>query len=559
MYITEVLSKGKGGKRYRSILLRENYRDGSKVKSKTLAVLTKLPRLAIEALRRAIDPSKLSLESLGGAEDRELELRCGESFAAVWVVTELAKRLGIDKALGVTFEAELALWQVIARVLQPAVSLLAMVRLALGNAAAAVLGWRKSFSEDDLYATGSWLEGRQHIIERRLWEARPAKARSELFLYDVTSSYLEGEHNELGAYGYNRDGKRGKQQLVVGLLADEEGEPCAVKVFPGNTSDVKTFGQQVEKVKKEFGCTEVTLVGDRGIIRGPQIADLKAAGLHYISALTKPQIEKLLAEDILQLGLFDEKICEVLSPEGRRYLLRRNPVRQQEIEKNRGEKHQAIEQALNEANQYLATHPRAKVEVQQKKILSRIAKLQVPWLTVTVTTRLLALSSDEALKSELSRLDGCYVIHTDLKPSTASAQVVHDRYKDLATVERDFRTLKTGHLEFRPWFVCKEENTQAHALTSMLALKIRRHMEQAWSTLECTVEEGLSELATLCVTELVHSPTNKVVARILPRPSMRQLALLDALGLSLPQTPPVARVTVGTRKKIQSERKTNKN
>ena len=133
---------------------------------------------------------------------------------------------------------------------------------------------------------------------------------------------------------------------------------------------------------------------------------------------------------------------------------------------------------------------------------------------------------------------------------------MHDRYKDLALVERDFRTLKTGHLELRPWFVCTEDNTQAHALTSMLALKVRRHLEQAWWPLEVTVEEGLRDLEKLCVMELIHPQSGEVIARQVPEPSASQQRLLAALKLSLPSTVPEAQVTVGTRKKINQVRKT---
>jgi len=177
------------------------------------------------------------------------------------------------------------------------------------------------------------------------------------------------------------------------------------------------------------------------------------------------------------------------------------------------------------------------------------------WLKLTTRKQRLVLSLDAPALQAAAQLDGCYVVETDLKAAQADAQTIHDRYKDLAFVERDFRTLKTGHLEFRPWFVCTEDNTQAHALTSMLALKVRRYLERAWWPLEVTVEEGLRELETLCVMELVHPESGKVVARQVPEPSARQKQLLDALNLELPPTVPQAEVVVGTRKKINKVRK----
>ena len=165
-----------------------------------------------------------SLDELADASADTLRLRSAESFGALWTVDQIARQLGIKKALGVTREAELSYWQVLARLLRPGGSLLAMVRLAATCAAAALLGWRRAFTEDDMYANGTWLEGRHALIERRLWQTRLTPPKDQLFLYDVTSSYLEGNYNALAAWGYNRDGKKGKKQIVVGLLTDSWNE-----------------------------------------------------------------------------------------------------------------------------------------------------------------------------------------------------------------------------------------------------------------------------------------------------------------------------------------------
>jgi hypothetical protein len=556
MFITEVVSKGKHGKSYISILLRESYRVGSAVKSKTLAVLTHLPVHVLEAVRHAVAQPADSFPKLAEASDHSLQLRQGQSLGALWTVDQLAQQLGIQKALGVTPEAELSYWQVLARVLRPGTSLLAMIRLATTCAAAALLGWRRPFTEDDLYANGSWLEGRHAVIERRLWQARPAPPKDQLFLYDVTSSYLEGDYNALAAWGYNRDHKEGKKQVVVGLLTDSQGEPVSIQVYRGNTSDLKTFGQQVHKIKEELGCEGVTLVGDRGMIRTDQKAVAQKAEFHFVTALTKPQIQKLLAQKVFQLEFFEEQVHEVLGEDGRRYVLRRNPVRQQELQRAREQKQQALETALKKANTYLHEHRRAKVATQRRLLAARLESFRVQdWLKLTVRRQRLVLTPDAQALQAAAQLDGCYVVETDLQASQADAQTIHDRYKDLAFVERDFRTLKSGHLEFRPWFVCTEDNTQAHALTSMLALKVRRHLERAWWPLEVTMEEGLRELEKLCVMELIHPQSGQVVARQVPEPTVLQKQLLEALKINLPSTVPEAKVTVGTRKKINQARK----
>jgi hypothetical protein len=560
MFIARVLSKGNDGQSYTSILLRESYRVGSKVKSRTLAVLTKLPAYLIDVIGRALKQASAdSLQTVADQSLGSLQLRTAESFGAVWVATQITERVGINPALGVTQQAQLALWQVVARVLRPGISILGMVRLATTCAAAAVLRWNQPFTEDHLYRNGAWLEGRHAIIEKRLWEAAP-RQREQLYLYDVTSSYLEGEHNALGDWGYCRDGKKGKQQVVVGMLTDGQGDPCAVKVYPGNTSDLNTFADQVHKLRKSFGCQGVTLVGDRGMIRSQQMEQALAAGFHYITALTKPQIDALLRKGTFQIELFEEQVTEVVGVDDRRYILRRNPVRAQEIDASRSSKAQAMASRLDKANEYLRQHPRAKVQTRQRALEAKIKRLGVEgWLSVKAEQRQLSLEANAAARLEESRLDGCYVIHTDLPKQAAAAQTVHDRYKDLALVERDFRTMKTGHLEFRPWFVVTEDNTHAHALTSMLALKVRRLLEQAWQKLDITVEEGLRELERLNVMELIATDSKAVVARVLPQPTHLQQQLLDALKIKLPEKVPTAKVTVGTRVKLPDRRKKPKN
>src|SRR5205807_3961670 len=192
-----------------------------------------------------------------------------------------------------------------------------------------------AFDEDALYENLDWLAGAQARIEERLFAQRTKTTPVSLFLYDVTSSYLEGTQNAFAAFGYNRDGKKGKRQIVIGLLCDQDGHPVSIEVFPGNTQDPHTFAPQLAKVKTRFGVHEITFVGDRGMIKGQQIEDLAQQGFHYITAITKPQIEKLLRQGTLQMDLFDQELAEVLTDEGIRYVLRRNPVRAQEVRDTR--------------------------------------------------------------------------------------------------------------------------------------------------------------------------------------------------------------------------------
>src|SRR5438093_11112409 len=270
----------RGGKTYTRHLLRESYRANGKVLHRTIANVSQCSAAEIEAMRLALR-HKEDLEHLGTVQDA-VTLKQGMSFGAVWTVYHVARRLGIEQALGTTREGKLALWQVMARVIDQG-SRLSAVRLAMAHAACDVLGLG-TFDEDALYENLDWLAGVQASVEDRLFAQRTQTKPVSLFLYDVTSSYLEGTHNALAAFGSNRDGKKGKMQIVIALLCDEDGHPVSIEVFPGNTQDPRTFASQLEKVKVRFGVTAITFVGDRGMIKGQQMADLAKHGFHYITA-----------------------------------------------------------------------------------------------------------------------------------------------------------------------------------------------------------------------------------------------------------------------------------
>ena len=281
----------RGGKTYTRHLLRESYRANGKVLHRTLANVSHCSETEIEAIRLALR-HKGELEHLGTIQDA-ITLQQGPSFGAVWTVYHVARRLGIAQALGTTREGKLALWQVIARVIDQG-SRLSAVRLAMAHAACDVLGLG-TFNEDALYENLDWLAGAQARIEDRLFAQRQKTKPASLFLYDVTSSYLEGTHNALAAFGYNRDGKKGKPQIVIGLLCDEDGHPVSIEVFPGNTQDPRTVAAQLEKLQGRFGVTAITFVGDRGMIKGQQVEDLAQHGFHYITAITKSRLTNCCA------------------------------------------------------------------------------------------------------------------------------------------------------------------------------------------------------------------------------------------------------------------------
>lgn len=549
MYITKPSRTSQNGKTYQTVLLRESYREGGRVKNRTIANLTHCKPEEIAAIELALQ-HKGDLAALASASPT-VTLRAGSSVGGVYTVYQIAKRLGIERALGSSPAGRLALWQVVARVLEQG-SRLSAVRLAKRHAACDIVGIRRGFDEDDLYANLSWLSEQQERIEDTLFKNRYGKVTPELFLYDVTSSYLEGRCNALAAYGYNRDGKKGKKQIVLGLLCDAAGLPVSVEVFSGQTQDTQTFAAQVRKVAQRFGGRRVTLVGDRGMIKRAGIEELSAEGFHFITAITKPQIETLLKAGTLQLDLFDEELCEV-EENHTRYILRRNPQRAEEMAASRADKQRRVEALVRLHNTYLQEHPQARVETAQRRIHAKIERLRIDtWLSVEATERTLVLRVDEARRQEVARLDGCYVIRTDLPRAVADTETVHDRYKDLARVEWAFRTWKTTYLELRPVYVRTEANTRGHALVVMLAYWIVRELERAWAAFDLTVQEGIRQLATVCTVEVAIN--NQTTCHQIPEPSEQSKPLLESLNITIPKVLPHHNVRVVTRKKLPSRR-----
>ena len=537
----------RNGKTYRRALLRNSYRKNGKVHHDTIANLSMCSAEEIEAIKFALK-NKKNLTALKIPQEK-IQTRQGLSMGAVWLLYQLAKRLGIEKALGRLKEAKLALWMVIAAVIG-SVSRLSATRLAQSHAACDILRL-DGFCEDDLYGALDWLNENQNRIEDRLFKDRYKNKTPNLFLYDVTSSYFEGQKNELAAYGYNRDGKKGKKQIVIGLLTDDEGYPVSCEVFQGNTKDTQTFKSQVDKVAKRFGIEKVTFVGDRGMIKSAQISELSAED-YFITALTKPQIEKLLKEGIFQMQLFDKDICEVIE-EGLRYVLRRNPIRAKEIQENRQSKLTAVKKLCAQKTQYLAEHPRAKVHVAKRQIKQLMAKVKIDkWSKVRVKGRSFRVEINETELKELEKLDGCYAIKTNLSAEEVTKETIHDRYKSLAEVEWAFRTMKTSLLHIRSIYVRKANRTRAHVFSIMLAYMIAFELRRLWHDIEFTIEEGIEELCSLCATDVI---IGSLSVQTIPRPRENCQMLLEKAGITLPDAIPSRKATVFTIKKLVEERR----
>jgi transposase len=544
MYIDTAFST-QGGKTYRRYLLRESYREGGKVKHRTIANLSQCSEAEIAAIKLALG-HKGQLAQLGSLQD--LHVQQGSRIGAVFSLKVAAQRLGLVRGLGGQRPGKLALWQVMARLLAQG-SRLSAVRLAERHAAADILGL-ETFNEDHLYQNLAWLADHQEEIEQRLFRQRYGAAPPQLFLYDVTSSYLEGCNNILAAFGYNRDGKKGKQQLVIGLLTGPEGAPVAVRVFAGNTADPKTVAEQIRTLAHGFGVSKVTLVGDRGMLKLPQIEALQHHEFHYITAITKSQIRQHLKTGAFQMHLFDQKLAEV-EIDNVRYILRRNPQRLIEMAQARQKKLESLNLRLTNKQQYLQEHPRANPDIARKKLVDYAKILKIDsWAKVTLNDRTLALATDAAACAHDTQLDGCYVLQTDVPGPSAPADLIHQRYKDLAQVERAFRTFKNGHLEIRPTFVQTEASTRGHVFVVMLAYLLERELDHYWGHLNLTVSEALDELGSLRGVELTLGPA---ACQQVPRATGLAQQLLTSAQITLPQALPLRRVHVATRKKLSKD------
>ncbi len=555
MYIDDQTT-GSGDRSYRRVLLRESYREDGKVKTRTIGNISTSSDEEIEAIKIALK-MKADLPALKAISEGDCEN--SKSVGAVAALYQVTQKLGIAKALGRSTEAFLCLWMVIARFFG-AKSRLAAVRYANIHAACEILGL-KPFNENHLYSALDWLYENQERVEKKLFNYQKkynkSKPNSNVYLYDLSSSYLEGDKNELAAFGYNRDGKKGKKQICHGLLTDSNGDPISVEVFKGNTSDSKTLESQLEKLKKRFKCKYITIVGDKGMIKKAEINAIENNKyLNYITTITKPQIRSLVKKGTIQYELFDETLAEICDTKNSlRYLLRCNPVRCEEIRENRLKKLKFLREKLVEANEYLSEHPRAKTETQIKKIGALVKRFKAQKYFIVepdpANPRYLAFKILLNELREVRKLDGCYVVKTDLPIDAAEAQEVHDRYKDLIYVELAFRREK-DELDLRPIFLRTKERTCAHFSVAMLSYKTQLYFRDAWADMDITIDEGLKHLATIVANKI--QIANRTINRV-PKPNSTCQELLDKLGVRIPTFLPNIEFDVVTKAKLPNRRK----
>jgi transposase len=288
------------------------------------------------------------------------------------------------------------------------------------------------------------------------------------------------------------------------------------------------------------------------MIKTEQIADLDEEKFFYITATTKPQMETLLKQGVIQMELFAEKLCEIQN-DGIRYILRKNPVRAKEISDGRNKKLEKIRKIADERNRYLSEHPKANVATAISLVNERIEKLNISGFTkIDASGRELAVRIDEDTLNEIAILDGCYVIRSNLPADQGSMEIIHRRYKDLANVEWAFRTMKSDTIELRPIHVRRKPRTRAHAFIAMLSYIIEKHLREKWKDVNVTVEEGIHELSSInCISIKVGGVKYNQV----PEPRELGSKLLNALSVTLPKAIPNSGICVSTRKKLELKRK----
>jgi transposase len=463
-----------------TILLRDSYREGDKVKKRTIGNLSSLSMDKVELIRQVLRGTPLvPVTDL-------FENVSSSHHGNVKAVHTAMKRLGMDKLIGTRpcRERDLVLSMVAARIVEPD-SKLATSRWWNTTTLPELFGVTDA-KEAELYAAMDWLQTRQGLIEKKL-AARHLK-EGGLVLYDLSSSYMEGTHCPLAARGYNRDGKQGKLQVNYGLLTNPQGIPVAISAFSGNTSDPKTVMEQVTKVREDFSLAKMVLVGDRGMISQKHIDTLcNEEGLEWITALKSGAIRKLINNDALQLGFFDEKnLFEFTHPDypGERLIACRNT----DLAKLRGYKRQSLLDAtISELEKIRKSVEggrlvgKDKIGVRTGKIINKYKMAKHIELDIQETAITWEIKKDNV--QEERALDGIYIIRTSInKEHMDSADTVRN-YKSLSQVERAFRSMKSIDLEVRPIYHRLESRVRAHLFLCMLSYYVKWHMMEAWRPL----------------------------------------------------------------------------
>jgi Transposase DDE domain len=478
-----------------AVLLRESYREGGKVKKRTLANLSKLPQALIEGIGALIAGGKVAAPEAGRQEEHGFEIVRSLPHGHVAAVRGMMRKLGLGRTLQGRTQVErrvrdLIEAMIIQRIIAPG-SKLAFHRALAPETATSSLALSVGLTqvaEREVYAALDWLIEQQPRIEAAL--AKKHLVDGTLVLYDVSSSYMEGRCCPLAKYGYSRDHRSDRLQIVYGLLCAMDGTPVAVEVFEGDTSDPQTLREQVDKLRWRFKLSHVALVGDRGMITSARIAqELTPAGLDWISCLRAPQIAALAGEQgPLQMSLFDERdLAEITSPEfpGERLIACRNPT----LAAERGRKRLALLESTERQLVRIAAavarkpakHDAATIGLAVGAAIDK-HKVKKHFALDIADGRFAFRRREDEIAAE-ARLDGIYVVRTSLAADKLASEQAVAAYKSLALIERAFRTLKGVDMQVRPVHHWLSRRVRAHVFLCMLAYYVEHHMRLALAPL----------------------------------------------------------------------------
>jgi len=466
-------------------LLRTSYWDkkAKKVKHKSFGRIGGLSYEALKAIQAALRGDAKILTS-----EEDIRIISSKEYGASYAVLQLAKELGLDKTI---YSKTNEQWVKDSLAMIAGRLVYAGSKLSLTNRYKDTALWELCGVEGVVdvdkhcYVAMDRLLERQPAIQQKL--AAKHFDGNALVLYDITSSYFEGEYDEsrIVKFGYNRDRKRGHEQMVIGLICTSKGCPIAVEVFPGNTKDETTVEAKIAEIQKRYQVTELIFVGDRGMVTQANIERTKdVKGLNTISALTHPQITELLSRKVIQTDMFDEKnILEVIDPDNpkRRYCLCYNPSTAKREGKTRDALLDKTCAELNKIANSKRKSTTTKVSARVGKVLSKTKMSKfIEWKVYGGKLKW-SLKEDGIDTEKL--LDGCYIIVSDVPKEKLDAQKLVASYKKLQLVEKAFRNLKTVQLEVRPVYHKTDNRIRCHVFLCMLAYYLQWHMNQRLKSL----------------------------------------------------------------------------
>jgi transposase len=486
-------------------LIVEKYRESGKIKTRTIANLSKFPKEAVMAIEAAFRNKKDVMVPL-----KDISIKQSVDYGFVFALLSIMERLRIkeafEKILQDPYRVNIAMLMIIGKIVTRGSKLCIFNWIKRNDIIAKKIGIETSTLKlDTLYDVLGDLSNLQEKIENK-WNIYHKTGKDEVFLYDITSSYFEGVNNALAAFGHNRDGKKGKLQIVVGLLTGSDGFPLSTKVFEGNENDHKTVISQLRKIKNDFGVDNIIFVGDRGMrIRYnlAQMDEQESKGIEYITALSLEEIRCLLNEGDLQLNLFSKELAEV-EVDGVRYILCNNPDLEQEHSDTRASLKAKFEDTLYDiklsydarqqknnnnkirlaqgnSNKNLVTQFSEKqIDSYKYRVRKALEKYHVQsFYEVSITQENFKVEFKFEKYTQAKQLDGKYVIVSNVPKERMTKETIRQEYKNLQNVEHAFRDMKTTQLDIRPIFHINEDTTRGHVFITMFAYAIIKEFENA--------------------------------------------------------------------------------